>query len=88
MSNCGEDGLNHVKVLIMPRCLPLDLPACNRGLRVESDLSLCSREPRWKASMSTGAASSRGSMANAKRFMKASYLGKAWNRAPSQGPIA
>lgn len=37
--------------------------------------------------MSTGAASSRGPMARAKLFMKASYLGKAWNRAPSQGPL-
>lgn len=55
---------------------------------MESALSLCSRAPRRKASVSTGAASSRGSMADAKRFMKASYLGKAWNRTPSRGPVA
>lgn len=62
---------------MVPHASPLDLPACSRGARVVSDLSLCSREPCRKASMATGAASSRGSMASAKRFMNSSYWGKA-----------
>lgn len=52
-------------------------PARNRALNPSKALNRWRKEPRVSAATSIGQISSRGSMAVTKRFMNASYLGKA-----------